>query len=338
MFQLLKNNYTEDVITLSDVELVYANKESNLLPNCFLNYYNYCLIKQNNQWNIACFAERFQKMIETFNNHEDIILKKISQETKNSYFYDEAFLISFFCANVGHSINTVLKCIQTYKSCNLSTTILVYDDILLYGNFFKSILFLFFEPHKVIFIKSLSQIHCKKLTIVENKCDARTDELDFFLLNCLRLQKYKLKLSRDCSKICLIKCDNTKNTFQERKFDSSWINFFQINNFTLIQAENFDVKALYYLLNSASQIVLSWGCNSYLNSVFIENPLSHTLVLCHKGYENEYIPLLQGSGVAENSIERKHYFPKKGTVNYLLNLSNSITDENKTDIKSLLNF
>ena len=59
---------------------------------------------------------------------------------------------------------------------------------------------------------------------------------------------------------------------------------------------------------------MSWGCCSYLNSIFV-NEKSNILVLCHKSYSNEYIAVREDYLCG---ILNSDWFPKKCKNKYIL--------------------
>ena len=103
--------------------------------------------------------------------------------------------------------------------------------------------------------------------------------------------------------ICLIKnSNNILNSFNhinisysiERSFDDTYIQYFTKNNYKVINPSDYNVIELYILLNNAKNIVTSWGCNSYINKMIIDNKNINYFLLIHKGYTHElpYLSLL----------------------------------------------
>jgi hypothetical protein len=85
--------------------------------------------------------------------------------------------------------------------------------------------------------------------------------------------------------IFLIKSTITQNTINNyRVFNNDYITN---KGFTLILPEKLDVSILFKIIYNSKNIILSWGCCSYLNSIFV-NEKSNVLVLCHIGYKVEY--------------------------------------------------
>ena len=58
------------------------------------------------------------------------------------------------------------------------------------------------------------------------------------------------------------------------------------------------MQQLYYLINNCKNLVLSWGANSWCNSVFV-NKNQKLITLCHEGYKNEYEGFKQFEKVEE---------------------------------------
>jgi hypothetical protein len=72
-----------------------------------------------------------------------------------------------------------------------------------------------------------------------------------------------------------------------RSFSNKYSLFFEKNSFNIFYVENLELIEIYYLIKNSKNIVLSWGANSWCNSIFVNK--SHNLItLCHVGYKNEY--------------------------------------------------
>ena len=48
-----------------------------------------------------------------------------------------------------------------------------------------------------------------------------------------------------------------------------------------------DIITLFNIINNCKNIILSWGCNSWINSIFV-NKKTNVMILCHIHYKNEW--------------------------------------------------
>ena len=55
----------------------------------------------------------------------------------------------------------------------------------------------------------------------------------------------------------------------------------------IVIPENYNITELFGIIYRAKRVIMSWGCCSYLNSVFV-NPEASVLILGHNDYKYEY--------------------------------------------------
>ncbi len=76
---------------------------------------------------------------------------------------------------------------------------------------------------------------------------------------------------------------------------------------------------------------MSWGCNSYLNSMLIDNENVNILVIGHDKYKNEY------SQFTDKEIH-SNWFPYDCKNKYFIgNLSTNLNNDNKTKLDEVMN-
>ena len=63
--------------------------------------------------------------------------------------------------------------------------------------------------------------------------------------------------------------------------------FFIENGFVRIIPDTMNIIELYNIINNSKNIIMSWGCCSYLNSIFA-NECCNILILGHEKYKHEY--------------------------------------------------
>jgi hypothetical protein len=112
----------------------------------------------------------------------------------------------------------------------------------------------------------------------------------------------------------------------KRAFDKTYVNFFQDNNFNILNAGDYNILDLYYLLYNCKFLILSWGCISYLNKLIITNPNIKTLIISHVEYTHEFkfIPLCSQIQPCKN-------------VKLIYNLKSNLDDNSKIIIQNELN-
>ena len=130
--------------------------------------------------------------------------------------------------------------------------------------------------------------------------DNPRDVVNLFWADKLNMITNKLKLNSNYSfttkKICIIKntddldsCPHISNSnFLISSFDTSYITLFKKIGFEIINCSSTNINDLINILNSASILVCSWGCNAYLNKYLINNVNINILLLAHIYYEDEY--------------------------------------------------
>ena len=103
--------------------------------------------------------------------------------------------------------------------------------------------------------------------------------------------------------ICLIKTTNcvtnslmhiNQNYSMQRSFNNNYNNYFTNKNYFVFNPSDYTIEDLYILLNNAKNIVISYGCMSYMNKMIIKNTNINYILLTHKEYTHEFnfIPAL----------------------------------------------
>ena len=161
-------------------------------------------------------------------------------------------------------------------------------------------------------------------------------EIEQFLCNKIKLHINETPFIQPIKykKICLIK--NTDNIInhschlnldysRKRAFDNSYVNFFKENGFDILNASNYTVLDLWYLLNNCELLVLSWGCIAYINKLIITNPNLKALIISHSTYTHEF----KFSDIC-------HQSPSCKNVKLIYNLKSELDESSKLLIKSEL--
>jgi hypothetical protein len=213
----------------------------------------------------------------------DVSINKYVNKT-----FDKAIIFYIMTLSVGHEFASIMYIIYLYKLNKWEDyDIVVSDQILKLGSFLQSVLFLFFKREKIHFVDNLTHVTINDSYIYYPPSRKNSKSIDF-LLDHLTIYK-NVQYGRCNKNICMIKTDKTKMAVNSpnRAFSSEYDTFFLNKGFDIIVAEDLSVFDLYVVLNNCENIILSWGCNSWINSVFV-NKLSNVMILCHELYSNEY--------------------------------------------------
>lgn len=235
--------------------------------------------------------------------------------------------------NAGHSFGNIVQILhKRFRDIeNISEfKIIVTEDLYKYNTFLISCILLFVSKDNLVILKSSQHLTCKNLVMYED-FSARLDSSVDWLLNRLKITNLN-KMQHE--NIFLIKSTNTQNT-NEGAFNTEYNDFFRDNGFVQILPETMDIIELYNVINNSKNVIMSWGCNSYLNSIFV-NECSNVLVLGHIKYKAEYEYRKTFSNFYECA-----WFPKKSNKSLFIGdlpseLSNDIIDLLKTKIAELI--
>jgi len=242
----------------------------------------------------------------------------------NIISYDIVYLIRHETNNVGHSFTFIMHQIYYYHINNLNCKILISENLLKLSKFISSLIYLFFNIDDIIIINKNHKININncyfctpsflfnwcyidktivdtdKICAIKLNAMLKIENIDKsinFLLEKLNLVKLNTPLILNKSKLCIIKSYNNINIDSanvnkehsiSRAFSEDYINFFDLNGFSIIKCEDYNIIELYSLLSQCKIVVLSWGCVSYLNKIFFNNTNLKVLILAHNDYQDEY--------------------------------------------------
>jgi hypothetical protein len=157
------------------------------------------------------------------------------------------------------------------------------DSILKLGNFILSLLYLFFPKNKVRFFSNSDKLFIKQAYI----CHPHSNKLpDPILYLTTKLDAHNNGVCK-FKNICVIKSSSKVMNSPDRSFNKEYIEFFKEKGFEIIQAELYEIIDLYNIIHNCENIIISWGCNAWINSTFV-NINSNVICLCHEKYNNEY--------------------------------------------------
>jgi hypothetical protein len=225
------------------------------------------------------------------NNSEDINNFNYLYKNKNYKFYYEENAIIYYVKtqSAGHEFAGIIYTfllLHVHKLDNYK--LIISDKYLNFGTFMKSLLFFFINIENVIFVSENSIVNIKNTLIFKQPTNKHLNAVNF-LLDKLNNNTINKNLIKPATKICLIKTINNNITMNSinRSFSNDYNIFIESLGFEIIASENYTINDLYNIIKTSNVIILSWGCNSWINSSFIHDH-HNVITLCHEGYACEY--------------------------------------------------
>jgi hypothetical protein len=190
-------------------------------------------------------------------------------------------------SSAGHELCFLLCGIYHLNNLNLldDYTIIVSKSVLLLGTFIKSVLLLFFKENQIIFLDEKTIVNIEE-SIIYTPPHYKIKEHNDMLIEKLNIYK-DINIKYD--NVCMIKSviDGENVNSPNSLFKKCYLDLFKENNFEIISPNNCDVITLFNIINNCKNIVLSWGCNAWINSIFVDKN-TNVLILCHIDYKREY--------------------------------------------------
>jgi len=277
-------------IAIKNAEYFYISRERKLLPG--YNFFPYYFFRINGELHIHDFEIKnvIDRIIENKIKLNDECIDLLNNNNFNTIYQDKVLLIKFVQNNAGHSLGNILNTIYHFKQLALSDEndykIIVTEDLINFSTFLMSVIELFFDKSHIIIINDTTLVKFNKSFIIKDFSYKQTNTTNM-LIEKLKQETINTN-THTYNNICLIKSEITKNQNSLNKtFNYDYTSYFENKNFPIIMPEQHDVSTLFNIIYNAKNVILSWGCCSYLNSIFV-NPTANILVLCHKGYEKEY--------------------------------------------------
>jgi hypothetical protein len=230
----------------------------------------------------------------------DIIKNNKSDDIKhfnyilNNYKYtnlnfNKAIIFYINTCSPGHELASLTEMIYNYHENNLvDYDIIITEQIHKLGKSIVSMLYLFFDETKIHFINNLTCVHIKETYIINHFTNKQPKCIDF-LIKKLDDNLIKLNYSIDVkNNLCLIKTtENRLFNSTDKSFSKDYNSFFKQHGFEIIIPEEKCITELYYLIKNCKKLILSWGSNSWVNSIYVK-PSHNLITLCHINYANEY--------------------------------------------------
>jgi hypothetical protein len=330
----LYKNIDEGIIELHNSSFFYISKDNQMIPS--LNIFPYYFYIIDNKKCISDFEFRnVTSFFEDDNNlKSEICIDVLNNKGFNTIELDKVIFIKFVHNNAGHAFSNIMHIIYNCRHLDLSEySIIITEDLVSFSSFLTSIIYLFFNKTQIIIINDKTLVKFNKTFIVRDKMTKNEESINFLrnklLSNTINVKHYDS--IKTYENIFLIKSTITKNQNSLNKsFNNEYNEYFIEKGFTCIIPENYDINALFKIINNAKNVVMSWGCCSYLNGIFV-NTNSNALVICHIGYKHEYTKVRENYPM---DILDSDWFPRKCNKKCILYDMESVFHDN---IKILLN-
>ena len=330
-FKRLRN---PTVNMFQNVSTFYFPPKSSLIPWYEIFYYYFFIIDNNLYINDIEFDHVFAYFTEARYNTETKA-KIFNYDNLEKVEIENGIFVKNIYTNAGHSFSNIVqmlyKCFRDIENIS-KFKIIVTEDLYKYNAFLISCILLFVSRDNLVILKSSQHLTCKNLVMYEDNSLKNDSSVDWFL-NRLKITNLN-KMQHE--NIFLIKSNNTQNT-TPGAFNSEYNDFFRENGFVEIIPDTMDISELYNVIYNSKNVIMSWGCCSYLNSIFV-NECSNILVLGHIKYQAEYEKVRDKYSC---NFYESEWFPKKSNKALFIGdlpseLSNDIIDLLKTKIAELV--
>ena len=276
----------ENLVSIKKSSFFYIKRTEMVIP--WYNIFTYFFYNINN--NLYINDTEFKHVLDPFFININLVtnenhLALLQNVGFDKIIVDKAFFITYTHNNAGHIFSEIVYQIYLYKTNKLDEyTLFITKELYDFSPFISSVIYLFFPKNLV--------------------------NIDF-LVNKLKIETSLIKTHNN---ICLIKTIETQSQNPQKAFNNEYNELIKSKNYNIIIPEKYTITELFNIIYNSDNIIMSWGCCSYLNSIFV-NEKSNILVLCHKSYSNEYIAVREDYLCG---ILNSDWFPKKCKNKYIL--------------------
>jgi hypothetical protein len=262
----------------------YIPSNKKLIP-WFSNICHYFLVIHGNYYiNDFEYTDHFSEFVQDVNNNKIYIPEVLNE--RQGLELDRVVFIKIPFLNAGHAFGNITRAIYKIKHNPLLSdyTIVITKELVDFSPFLLSVITLFFQDVVVVYDNTTVQF--KSAYII---CDhsVKSEIATGYLIDRLKFIVNVTEPTNISENICLIKTPITKSGNNKRMFDAEYNDFIRTYGFMIVIPENYTIVELFRIIYGAKRVIMSWGCCSYLNSVFV-NPDASVLVLGHEGYKYEY--------------------------------------------------
>lgn len=241
------------------------------------------------------FNDKYYIEDNSFTHVTDEIINKFNDkpfvfpENTNQLHLESVLIITTGkCLNAGHAYGNIMNTIFKFFNSgeNVHDYSIVVTDEIRFSNFLTSLVYFFFDKDKIFLLDN-------NTTLIFEKCfyclnyEYRVDRHDIFLVDLLLEKNKNEHKYPNHENICIVKTNKSYSHNKVRYFGESYNEYIESKGFTIIAPENYDILELFNILHNAKNVILSWGCCSYLNSAFLNENVNY-LCLGHFSYGHEY--------------------------------------------------
>jgi hypothetical protein len=263
-------SYTNEKI-LYNTKLYYKNYNSKIIKWYNIFYYYFIVINDKIYINDYEFTHVYEFLID--DKKRDYLVENgiFKYNEYEKIHINKCIFIKNLYTNAGHSFCNILNSIKkSYETINDidEYKIIITEELKNYNIFLYSTLLLFYDINNIIVIKE-NQLICTDILFINPDYSSKIKESVIFLQS--KLKSHFIKNTK-YNKIFIIKNNYTQNC-TDGSFENNYNIYFESYGFVFIKCEDYNIIELYNILNNAEYIIMSWGCNSYLNSMLIDNDI-----------------------------------------------------------------
>lgn len=246
---------------------------------------------------------------------------------------DKVIFIKFIHDNAGHALGNIMNTIYKLKDIDLSDyKIIITEDLINFSYFLTSVIYLFFDESQITIVNDKTLVNFNETYVIKDY-SYKNEQSSNFLVNKLKLFDCMYDKNLIHKNIFLIKSCKTKNQYlNHRIFNNEYNEYLTEMGFKMIIPEDYDIRSLFHVINNASNIIMSWGCCSYLNSIFV-NENANVLVLAHIGYEHEYTQIRDNY---PGGIFKSAWFPEKCNKKQIAYCKTELDNNIKLELKKCI--
>jgi hypothetical protein len=260
-------------------------------------FYMYCnrSLFTNLSQHFFKFNDKYYIEDNSFKHITDMIVNKfndkifnIPEKTNQLHLENVLIITTGKYLNAGHVYGTIMNTIFNFFNSgeNIHDYSIVVTDEIRFSKFLTTLIYFFFDKDKIFLLDDNTTLIFEKCFYCVNY-DRRVPQYDRFLIDLLLEKRANDPKLIDNENICMIKTNQSYSHYNSRHFDETYNEYIKSKGFTIIRPEDYDLLELFNILYNAKNVILSWGCCSYLNSAFLNENVNF-LCLGHISYAGEY--------------------------------------------------
>ena len=318
---LIENN---NLVSIKNSSFFYIKRSEMVIP--WYNIFTYFFYNISNKLYIQ--DTEFKHVLDSFFINNNLVtnenhLKLLQNIDFDKIFVDKAFFITYSNNNTGHLISEIMYQIYLYKTNKLDEyTLFITKELYDFNTFVPSVIYFFFPKNLVNIINEKTFVEFNHSFVFQGCSHKDPNSIDL-LVNKLKIETNLIKIHNN---VCLIKTTETQNQNPQKSFNTEYNELIKSKNYNIIIPEKYTITELFNIIYNSDNVIMSWGCCSYLNSIFV-NENSNILVLCHKSYSNEYNKVKETDS---RGIFNTSFFPINCKNKYILyDLPSELDDSTK---------